>query len=113
MVEETTTPPVVNNHVTINAPAPASMGVLERNWLVALLLSIFLGGLGIDQFYLGKTGKGILKFFTLGLFGILYIVDIIMIATKSVPGIVWIDQNKRAAAPPVSTPPPSTPVSTE
>lgn len=66
-------------------------GILRRKWFVALLLSIFLGLYGIDSFYLGKTGKGLLKLFTLGLFGILYIIDIIMIATKSVPGIIWVD----------------------
>lgn len=69
----------------------ANNGVLRRKWLVALLLSIFLGLYGIDSFYLGKTGKGLLKLFTLGLFGILYVIDIIMIATKSVSGIIWID----------------------
>jgi TM2 domain-containing membrane protein YozV len=76
----------VNVH---NTTPVIKTGVLERNWLTALLLSIFLGGLGIDQFYLGKTGKGILKLFTGGLLGVLWIIDIIMIATKSVNNIVW------------------------
>ncbi|HHT76802.1 MAG TPA: TM2 domain-containing protein [Clostridiaceae bacterium] len=47
----------------------------------ALILSIFLGGLGIDRFYLGHTGLGVLKLLTGGVFGILYIIDIIMIVT--------------------------------
>ena len=47
----------------------------------ALVLSILLGGLGIDRFYLGYTGMGILKLLTAGCFGILYIIDIINIAT--------------------------------
>ncbi len=46
----------------------------------ALLLSIFLGGLGVDRFYLGYTGMGILKLLTGGGFGILAIYDLIMIA---------------------------------
>lgn len=80
-------------HVTVNNTQPAAnFGVLERDWLTALLLSIFLGWIGIDSFYLGKTAKGILKFFTLGLFGILWIIDIIMIATRSVNNVVWTDK---------------------
>jgi hypothetical protein len=33
----------------------------QKSWAVALILSIFFGVLGIDRFYLGYTGKGILK----------------------------------------------------
>ena len=47
----------------------------------ALILSIFVGGLGVDRFYLGYTGMGVLKLLTGGCFGILYIIDIISIAT--------------------------------
>lgn len=47
----------------------------------ALILSVLVGGLGIDRFYLGYTGMGVLKLLTGGCFGILYIIDIINIAT--------------------------------
>lgn len=40
-----------------------------------LLVSIFLGALGIDRFMLGETGMGILKLLTLGCCGILTIID--------------------------------------
>ena len=40
-----------------------------------LLVSIFLGSLGIDRFMLGDTGIGILKLLTGGLCGILTIID--------------------------------------
>ncbi len=47
----------------------------------ALILSILVGGLGVDRFYLGYTGMGVLKLLTGGCFGILYIIDIINIAS--------------------------------
>jgi len=55
----------------------------SKNWIAALLLCIFLGGLGIHRFYVGKVGTGILMLLTGGVFGILWIIDIIMIAVGS------------------------------
>ena len=47
----------------------------------ALILSILVGALGVDRFYLGYTGMGILKLLTGGCFGILWLIDLINIAT--------------------------------
>lgn len=46
----------------------------------ALILSILLGEFGIDRFYLGYIGTGILKLITCGGFGIWWLIDLIQIA---------------------------------
>ena len=48
-----------------------------------LLVSIFLGGLGIDRFMLGDTGIGILKLLTGGVCGILTIIDWFSVQKKT------------------------------
>lgn len=53
----------------------------EKEWLVTLLLCLFLGSLGGHRFYTGKIGTGILQLITLGGCGIWTIIDLIMILT--------------------------------
>ncbi|AMP20271.1 hypothetical protein AZF37_02960 [endosymbiont 'TC1' of Trimyema compressum] len=55
----------------------------SKSRLVALLLCLFLGGLGIHRFYVGKTGTGIIYLFTFGLFGLGWVIDFIMICVGS------------------------------
>ena len=53
----------------------------QKSFLATWLLSWLLGGLGIDRFYLGKIGTGILKLITAGGFGIWALIDLILVLT--------------------------------
>ena len=58
---------------------------LAKNKWISLILCIFLGYVGAHKFYEGKNGLGTLYLFTLGIFGTGWIVDIILLISKSNP----------------------------
>lgn len=80
------TPVIINNNVSNvnNANTTVPMGRQKNKW-VAFCLCFFFGYLGAHRFYEGKIGTGILYLFTGGLFGIGWLVDLIIILTKSDP----------------------------
>ncbi len=71
------------NHMLIAAKQIPGL-FSEKEWVTALILSILLGGLGVDRFYLGQVGLGIGKLLTFGGFGVWWLIDVILFATRSV-----------------------------
>ena len=61
---------------------PAASAASPKSRTVASLLSFFLGGLGIDRFYLGNIGMGVAKLLVGWLtLGIWPLVDFIIVVT--------------------------------
>lgn len=80
---------VINNENTnvnsnVAAVGAGYMGRPINKW-VAFALCLFLGFFGVHKFYEGKTGSGLLYLFTLGLCGIGWIIDCIIILLKPNP----------------------------
>ena len=81
---------VINNHnlskntnANVNANANINSGMVRpKNKTIAILLCLFLGFFGAHKFYEGKVGMGVLYFFTLGLFFIGVVIDLIALLGK-------------------------------
>ena len=79
--------------------APVGEG---KSFIATWLLAWLLGVWGVDRFYLGKVGTGLLKLFTLGGLGLWVLIDLILVlvgATRDKLGrpLVGYDQNKKVA----------------
>jgi len=56
---------------------------VKKDRSTVLILSVLLGTLGVDRFMIGDVGMGLLKLFTFGLCGILWLIDIFTIRGKA------------------------------
>lgn len=75
--------PEVQQTVQVNVTAPVASNISPKSRTVALLLCLFLGVTGAHRFYMGRAGLGLLYLFTVGLFGVGVLVDLILIICGS------------------------------
>lgn len=83
-------------------PDGSATATTDRSFIVTWLFSWLLGVFGVDRFYLGKVGTGILKLVTFGGFGVWWLVDLILVlagAARSKDGrpLTGYDTHKKAA----------------
>ncbi len=86
-------------------PPPPPYGATAtppKSFVTTWLLAWLLGTLGIDRFYLGKTGSAIAKLLTLGGCGVWALIDLIIVLTGNTRDaggqpLEGYDQNKKTA----------------
>jgi hypothetical protein len=83
MSEVQPTPPIQPQSVYVN-PSTGRAPLPQRNLGTAYLLMIFtlVGVAGIQHFYMGKIGRGVLWVLTWGVFGIGSVVDLFTLPSQ-------------------------------
>lgn len=66
----------INNALSKSTPPGG-----QKSHTAAILLALFVGGLGVHRFYLGYTWQGVVQLLTLGGLGVWALIDLIRIIT--------------------------------
>ncbi len=68
---------VINNQPVYNTHTVENISGKSR--IIAFLLCFLFGPFGFHQFYVGKIGWGVVYFFTMGIFGFGWVIDMLLI----------------------------------
>jgi len=71
------------NPMQYNIQIGIGAGEQQKDWIVTLLLCLFLGCFGAHRFYSGHIAFGLIQLFTAGGCGIWALVDLILILTNA------------------------------
>jgi TM2 domain-containing membrane protein YozV len=57
---------------------------MRKSKSLTIVLSLLLGSLGVDRFYLGYTVLGVIKLITFGGFGFWWLIDLALVLTGKI-----------------------------